>query len=74
MRTKKKGIDWDTKFREWSYALFVIAAVSWWCMAIWFSTSVGTLENVIEKQKVIIQELRQTDREGCIDLLINNKI
>lgn len=74
MRTKKKKIDWDTKVLEWSYVLFIIAAVSWWCMAVWFSTSVGTLEKVVEKQKVIIQELRQTDRQGCVDLFLNDKI
>lgn len=73
MKAKKK-IDWERKLFEWSYVFFLIAALMWWCLALWSFRSSSIYEWVIDRQKTMIQELRQTDREWCINLLLNDKI
>lgn len=60
--------------REFIITLLAWVALVGRCMAVGLSTSTSTLEKIIDKQQAIIQELRQTDREKCIDLLIKNEI
>lgn len=54
--------------------LLVLATMVWWSLALWSSRSASIYEWVIDKQQAIIQELRQTDRENCINLFLNDKI
>ena len=73
MKTKKK-INWERKFIERSYVFFIIAALMWWCLALWSFRSATIYEWVIDKQKTMIQELRETDREWCINLFLKDSI
>lgn len=71
---KEKKINRDWKVFEWSYFFFAIAALMGWTLFLWYKGGITTLEWVVDRQQNIIQELRQVDKEKCVDLFLNDKI
>lgn len=71
---EKKKIDWDWKILERSYVFFIGAAFIWWTMFLMYRSSVPMLEKANDKLHSQVMELRNIDREKCVDLLLNDKI
>lgn len=70
----KKKIDWERKLLEWSYVFFMIAAFTWWCLFLGVAPSVNRLEKTTDNLHEQVMNMRQVDREKCIDLFLKDEI
>lgn len=64
----------EIKVAEWVIPVLSTLALIWWCLALWSMNSASIYEWVIDKQQDIIRQLRQVDREKCIDLFVKDEI
>ena len=74
MKKTKKKIDWERKLFEWSYVFFLIAAFIWWCLFLGVAPSVNRLEKTTDNLHEQVMNMRQVDREKCIDLFLKDEI